>query len=43
MRSPPEEPHLASRLVTFSPFLVTSDISPELIYIYIILYIALPS
>ena len=31
MRSPPEEPHLASGVVTFSLFLVTSDISPELI------------
>ena len=31
MRSPSEEPHLASGFVTFSLFLVTSDISPELI------------
>ena len=31
MRSSPEEPHLASQVVTFSLFLVTSDISPELI------------
>ena len=31
MRSPPEEPHLALRVVTFSLFLVTSDVSPELI------------
>ena len=31
MRSPPEEPHLAARVVTFSLFLVTSDISPQLI------------
>ena len=31
MRSPPEEPHLSVRLVTFSLFLVTSDISPELL------------
>ena len=31
MRMPPEEPHLASWVVTFSLFLVTSDISPELL------------
>ena len=31
MRSSPEEPHLTARLVTFSLFLVTSDISPELL------------
>ena len=31
MRSPPQEPHLAARLVTFSLFLVTSDISPKLL------------
>ena len=29
MRSPLEEPHWASRLVTFPFFLVTSYISPE--------------